>query len=147
MEACYQHPGVESVAFCSQCANPICAVCQFDGPTGARCPTCAAATRRPTKASGAGAALSLALAVGSGLAFVLVFVIAVVQEESAEREALIGAVFLLSFIGTIAGLAFGLIAREEARRQGSVIALVGIASNGLLLAALLVLTCVGTFME
>ena len=148
MEACYQHPGVESVAFCGRCANPICAVCKFDALDGARCPACVEVGARPTAASRSGGVASFVLAIGSGFLLMVFFVVAALQEEqSPDSEALLGLMFLLPLGGTVAGLAFGLIARDEARRRGSLLASVGIAGNGLLLSVLLLMACVGNFLE
>lgn len=34
---CINHPGIEAVARCKQCAKPVCGTCVVKGPTGAFC--------------------------------------------------------------------------------------------------------------
>jgi hypothetical protein len=139
---------VEAVAFCGRCGNGICAVCKFDEPAGVRCPHCmgAAAPEAP-RGSTKGAIASLALAVMSALCLIGFFGTAVVWADDPELEAALGLLFLVPFGGTIAGLALGFVAKDEARRQGSVVAMLGVASNGILLAGLMVLVLIGSCAE
>jgi hypothetical protein len=140
---CGQHAANASVARCVRCDRPVCHVCVFTFGSGTYCPECLAAgpSREETSGILSKGVLSIVLAVlGAGIT-------AVFFVGGAERFG-DGGMMILSYpwiASTIGGAALALIARDGARRRGSVLPTIGLVANGMLIAIQLVLTIIGNF--
>ncbi len=140
---CGQHAANASVARCVRCARPVCHVCVFTFGSATYCPDCLIAGPSGADASGivSKGALSIILAVfGAGITAVFVV--------GGEQRFGKGVVTILSYpwiASTIGGAALALIARDGARRRGSVLPTIGLVANGILIVTQLAFTIIGIF--
>jgi hypothetical protein len=143
---CRNHPATSVASFCTACVGPFCPVCLFSTPQGPLCPECA---MRPAGQAGRSpllrGLLSLAGAVvGTFSLFMMMFW--EVLNGAAMHEGLSSLLSIAALVCTVGGLGVGLIARDEARGRRSPLALVGVISNGVLLALFVTLAIVGISM-
>ncbi len=140
---CRDHPSVLATTTCSRCGRAVCAVCVFTFSGTPFCPDCATAgpsTEERSKVF-SGGLLSVGLGV---LGFVIV--VAFVVAGAAGTQVPTGMDMLLSLLmfgAAIGGMTAGLLSREGARRTGSLLPMIGVVTNGLLLALLVVFTFIG----
>ncbi|HET9450294.1 MAG TPA: hypothetical protein VFO83_05405 [Aggregicoccus sp.] len=144
---CRTHPATSVASFCTACGGPFCAVCLFTTPQGPLCPECA--MRPPTQAGSSRLLLRsllslLGAVVGTGTLFAMFLWQALSGTEMPEGvSSLLG---ILALVSTVGGLSMGLLARDAARGRRSPLALVGLISNGILLALYVTLAVVGIAM-
>jgi hypothetical protein len=141
---CRDHQGVEAVAGCSRCGRALCALCQFQFDGLPFCPDCATAGPSPTERSKVfgGGLLSLALAV---LGFVIVAGFVVAGASGTSVDGPIGSLLsMVAFGSGLGGVVAGLVARDGARRTGSLLPVVGLVTSGILVAILLVFSVLGS---
>jgi hypothetical protein len=140
---CGQHAANASVARCVRCERPLCHVCVFTFGSATYCPDCliAGPSREETSGVLSKGVLSILLAVfGAGIT--AVFFVGGAQRFGKEVATVLSYPWIASTIG---GAALALIARDGARRRGSVLPTVGLVANGILIVIQLVLTIIGFF--
>jgi predicted membrane channel-forming protein YqfA (hemolysin III family) len=138
---CGLHAANTSIARCVQCGREVCHVCVFTFRAGTYCPECLTGDRAREDGSGAFGkeVLSLALAMVAAGITASFFVVPEMGEGAAT-------VLTYPWLGaTIGGVALALVARDGARRRGSVLPTIGLVANGVLLVVQLALTLIGNF--
>ncbi len=137
---CSQHPMNGAVTVCVRCERPVCHVCVFTIGSATYCPVCVRAGPSGEEAAAAfnKGLISIVLAVVgfaiTGEIFLQVFPL----NETAK------AAISFPWLGaSLAGVALALVARDGARRRGSVLPTIGLVANGLLVAIQAVSTVYG----
>jgi hypothetical protein len=132
--ACHAHQAVAAVTSCARCGRHLCAVCIFDFGGRPYCPDCATAGPTPAERSKAfsGGLISVVLAVlGFGITAGFVVAGAAGIREDSPLYSILSIPWMACGVG---GLVTGLVARDGARRTGSVLPLIGTIASGLLVA-------------
>lgn len=140
--ACAAHAANAPVASCVRCDRPVCHVCVFTFGGDTWCPECLTSGDSAEESSGlfGKGVLSVLLAVlGGGLTAVFF----VAGDQLGDTGAIV--LFYPWIASTIGGAALALIARDGARRRGSVLPTIGLVANGILIAIQLALTVYGNF--
>lgn len=136
-QSCRQHATVAAAVRCSRCSHWLCHLCTFEFAGQPFCPDCATAGPSAEERSTVltGGLLSVALATVGWIVMAGLFVSGAAGVEISDGlDRLITPIWLLTAIG---GLAAGLVAREGAKRTGSVLPTIGLIASGLLLVVLL----------
>jgi hypothetical protein len=145
---CVQHPNVTATAQCRSCGAFMCVTCDFELPGGLHvCPACAAAPKTTLSPKRKGLLIgSFALAVWSTLGMAVLLSGALADMiKTKEGEAALGvALSLLLLIPSIIGLALGFSAMDRRLVNGPAI-WIAVVWNGMILAAFLLLSVIGTF--
>ncbi len=144
--SCFSHPANPAERRCRQCFKPLCAVCRFELPLGTYCPDCASAPHGGGAGSTAKAVGSIVLAVAGAATFGGFFVWAGTQGgQVSEKEAeVVGGLLTMVVLGcSVGGIALGFVSKDEARKAGSPLAVVGIVLNVGLLGLLMLLMIAG----
>ncbi len=144
--ACPRHPGVPAVAICGQCGAGVCETCAFPYPDGRLlCPDCAVESpvgKTPLAQAQRRLSWSLGLAGVSTLTLLAAFVVVMAAGTGKAVDSLCGVALLVMLACSIAGVAFGLQAREQRARFGPAVG-IAIGWNALLLVLVLVITIAG----
>jgi hypothetical protein len=143
--ACAQHPDAPVAGTCTRCGSPACALCLFWVGSAAYCPECIGAGPSDEERSSvvSRGVLSIVLAVLGALALVGTMAAGATGVSVDGFLAMVlGVVMLVLSLG---GIALGLIAREGARRTGSFLPMIGVITNGVLVAVQFVFGAIGTF--
>jgi hypothetical protein len=145
---CVQHPTVNATEQCRSCGAFMCGTCDFQLPGGLHvCPACAAAPNTTLSRRRKGLLIgAYALAVWStlGMAVVLSGALAGILQTK-EGEQLLGVAFsLFVLFPSIIGLARGFSAMDKRLTNGPAI-WIAIVWNGIILAAFILLSVIGTF--
>lgn len=142
---CYAHPEVAATSSCRRCHKSVCEVCTFVIGGLRLCPECSSKPA-PGSASIGKALASIALGIMAVLCVAGMFVYLVanagqVSEREAEAVGSLGVIgcMLCSFVG----LTLGFISRDEARRAGSPLGVIGIVINLLMVGLMLLLMVAG----
>jgi hypothetical protein len=141
---CARHPDVQAVTYCQTCRTPVCATCVFIFPGGFQlCPTCAAnpVPKMAPKRKGL-MWWSIGLAIWSILGLIVMFVALTQMHERGQAEAIGGAMYLLSLLPALIGLALG-VSTFDRRLATPGVVWFGIIGNGLVLVIWLLLMVVG----
>jgi hypothetical protein len=144
---CRTHPDTTVGSFCAACVGPYCKVCLFETPRGTYCPDCMTRPAEHQRAAAAGRGALSIVGAGTGLFFLMVLVLWETVSGEEMNEVLASFVGLLALAGILGGLTFGLISRDQSRGTGSVLATIGVWSNGALLVLYLGLTLLGLSMD
>lgn len=141
---CQDHPTVAAADSCNRCGRSLCELCVFLFSGIAFCPECATAgpTAEERSKVFSGGLLSVGLAV---LGFIILAGLLVAGAAGQEIPSGLDSVVSVAwFACAFGGLTAGLIAREGARRTGSLLPMVGLVSSGLLLLSQVVLITIGS---
>lgn len=139
---CPQHPMNTAVTRCVRCERPVCHVCVFTIGSATYCPACVMAG--PSGEEHASALnkglVSIVLAVVGFAITGQIFLQLFPMSEAAVN------VISFPWVGSsLAGVALALIARDGARRRGSVLPTIGLVANGVLVAIQAASTVYGVF--
>ncbi len=128
---CSQHPMNGAVTVCVRCERPVCHVCVFTIGSATYCPACVMAGPSGEESASAfnKGLLSIVLAVVGFAITGEIFLRLFPLTEGATK------VLSYPWLGcSIGGVALALVARDGARRRGSVLPTIGLVANGVLLA-------------
>lgn len=139
---CPNHPMNTAVTRCVRCERPVCHVCVFTIGSATYCPVCVMAG--PSGEEHASALnkglLSIVLAVVGFAITGQIFLSLFPMSETGLK------VISFPWLGaSLGGVALALVARDGARRRGSVLPTIGLVANGVLVAIQAASTVYGTF--
>lgn len=127
---CLQHAANPVTAYCVRCGRPICDLCTFWIGSAIFCPECLSsgpsADERTSVAVKGGLSIALALVAVLGLVASLAL-----GATGAGSQAAYTALGLLMLASALGGISLALIAREGARRTGSLLPLIGVVLNAI----------------
>lgn len=140
--SCLQHAANPVTAYCVRCGRPMCDLCTFWVGSAIFCPEClssgpSADERSSVTVKGV---LSILLALLAVLGFVGSMMLGVGGELPPGAAMALGVFMLGTSLG---GISLALIAREGARRTGSMLPLIGVIVNAIMLGIITIASVVG----
>jgi hypothetical protein len=140
--SCLQHGANPVTSYCVRCGRPICDLCTFWIGSAIFCPECVSSG--PSADERTSVAVRGVLAIALALLAVLGFVASMALGATGKGSEIMYMVVGIFVLGTsLGGVSLALIAREGARRTGSLLPLIGLVLNAIVLGIFGIMMVVG----